>query len=111
MTSAKTPAHTSAWSERTKDSEHLMMIYSSEKVHPIKKKIKKRSEADEGCILIPPGSDTVRRAWRRLNIIDGLCNCGGYPGPISFQVIRQKDKPNMVCSVQWGIYPQNNVSL
>lgn len=56
-----------------------------------------RTEAEEGCILIlqiPLGSDTVSRAWRRLNIIDGLCNCGGYPGPISFQVIRQREQTN-----------------
>lgn len=58
--------------------------------------VQSKSKAERGCRLIPLGSDTVSRAWIRLNVIDGLCNCGGYPGPISFQVIRQREGTNSV---------------
>ena len=38
-----------------------------------------------------PGLRYCKWSLRRLNIIDGLHNCGGYPGQISFQVIRQSE--------------------
>lgn len=71
MTSSKTPAQTSAWSERTKDSERLMIPHKE-----------RETWADEGCILIPLGSHT--NAWGRRH--------SRTPCPISFQFTEEQAK-------------------
>lgn len=83
---------------------------SSEEERPIGGKINKQKEETKQTRDESLGLEYCKKS---SSGIDGLCNCGGCPGPISFQVNRQKDKPTMVCSVrvptQIGAGRQNHV--